>query len=60
MSEWISVEDMLPEYNRKVLVLLETGEIWIDEYIDRGYAEYFAVWHGLVTHWMPLPEPPKQ
>lgn len=59
MSEWISVEDRLPEFNKKVLVYIDSKEIHTDEYIDRGYAEYFVVWHSCVTHWMPLPEPPK-
>ena len=53
---WISVDKALPEEGDNVLVYCaESGEIttdcwWCDE------------WHMLgeeVTHWMPLPEPPK-
>jgi len=65
MSEWISVEDKLPAIAEwsgdKVLVYTEEGNIctgmyegepdtsWPDKYEDSGY----------ITHWMPLPEPPK-
>ena len=56
---WISVDDNLPEFNKKVLVCVNGCEVHIDEYIDRGYAEYFVIWHDCVTHWQPLPEQPK-
>jgi hypothetical protein len=48
-QEWISVEDRLPEEGEHILVCYSDG--WIcDQYtpFDDG-----------VTHWMPLPEPPK-
>lgn len=62
--EWISVEDRLPEDGTRNLVTrydfvtntpfydllwLDNGEWW-----NRQYAGDYAV-----THWMPLPEPPK-
>ena len=60
-SQWISVEDELPEEGKGVLVhlpnllhpyslsyLMSTGK-WACEYIGRG----------TVTHWMPLPAPPE-
>ena len=60
--KWISVEERLPEesdayitwsaYGRKVLVyhakLKTWGSVWIGEFDIP------------VTHWMPLPEPPKE
>ena len=61
-SEWISVEDRLP-------TLDETGYTYVlvcmsDEFItaaDYTRNEGFGLWEdsGEVTHWMPLPEPPK-
>ena len=64
--EWISVKDGLPEKSKNVLVFAvspcaKTAEIAIDR-LEEG--ENKPVWmftHGwyTVTHWMPLPEPPK-
>ena len=57
MSEWISIEDMLPEIGMSVFVFLS----------ERGFQEvpYMVTKfdrHGFnisnVTHWMPLPKPP--
>ena len=71
MSEWISVEDELPEYMKEVLI----KEEYVDE-VQIGYLFRNGSWteqhenhtcHGDaycsfdiqgVTHWMPLPEPP--
>ena len=59
--EWISVRDRLPEDQVEVLVAtrskngvrnIDKGYLAIDHFIHRGHAE--------VTHWMPLPEPPKE
>ena len=58
---WISVRDRLPEDQVEVLVAtrskngvrnIDKGYLAIDHFIHRGRAE--------VTHWMPLPEPPKE
>ena len=60
VQEWISVEDELPEDQEEVLVStrskngirnIDKGYMAIDRFIHRGCAE--------VTHWMPLPKPPK-
>ena len=69
MNKWISVKDRLPPDGAKVLLIV-FGDIhygWIDQspsdpteyclyfsntYIDKG--------HHALTHWMPLPAPPKE
>ena len=75
MSEWISVEDRLPEARHHVLicyfpVFCENLKKQIDtgyyeepeEYNDGGGWKFWLsdkVVRGGVTHWMPLPELPK-
>ena len=62
VQEWISVKDRLPEdYKQRVMVICigdyPIGYPKIDT--DR-YAHGHWVRYGIyVTHWMPLPEPPK-
>ena len=60
VQEWNSVDDELPEDQEEVLVCtrskngirnIDKGYMAIDRFIHRGRAE--------VTHWMPLPHPPK-
>lgn len=69
-SRWISVEDRLPETDDRVLVWYcdkdgdffpavgrygEKEERWITDVDDNDHA-----WPPVkITHWMPLPEPPK-
>ncbi len=58
-SEWISVEDRLPDRNGTYLVIGKSGtphiahfykdNIYFDPHFSNRYAKY----------WMPLPEPPK-
>lgn len=70
--QWISVEERLPETiacyagtayseavivfttGKKVLIAIFDGEDFLSDGIDYWDAE-----HDEVTHWMPLPEPPK-
>lgn len=57
MSEWISVEERLPKPTYCVLVVNAYGEMEIDALGTDGE------WMGMVeevTHWMPLPTPPKE
>ena len=74
-TQWISVEERLPERNGTYIVTAcDEGEpydmiIWNDTVVV--CAEYYKgcwTWEennieysldGIVTHWMPLPEPPK-
>ena len=56
-QEWISVDERLPKQLETVLVCCE-GIVSIDFIYSRGrWYEYYV--HGMVTHWMPLPEAPK-
>ena len=72
--EWISVNDRLPEQHKEVLISIEYGDViqayYSDNrwYISRDvrdnatdcYANVARLIEGSnVTHWMPLPEPPK-
>lgn len=60
-GQWISVEDRLPELYEKVLTIDNDGEIFINwrNYTD-GVDSYFAYGRARVTHWIPLPELPKE
>lgn len=55
---WISVKDRLPEHEDDYLVCFDDGFIAITFYKKNGW-ELWAD-SGDVTHWMPLPEPPKE
>lgn len=56
--DWISVEDRLPEpgvdvlaaYRDRHINMGTVGDDWLEEDIEDGN----------ITHWMPLPEPPKE
>ena len=62
-AEWISVEERLPESLQRVLVIDTKGDMFTSVYIS--FATGKNAWStqnsylGDVTHWMPLPEPPK-
>ena len=58
VQEWISVKDRLPDCADTVLAVDRDGIM--------STAYYVGYWHGggdldeyAVTHWMPLPQPPK-
>lgn len=67
---WISVKDRLPETRHAVLAytpyhkniwavsMHEDGNWYIWSPHGRVYLD--PDWHGPITHWMPLPEPPKE
>jgi hypothetical protein len=67
--EWIPVNDQLPENLQKVLACDMYGEVyklhfnnnfgnqW--KYVVSGDGIYVSLTIHNVTHWMPLPEPPK-
>lgn len=63
MTEWISVEDRLPEVGVDVLCL--SGKEFFVECISESDEDEFVRGVSLgqfkrfFTHWMPLPEPPE-
>ena len=70
VQEWISVNDRLPEEGEYVLCVLKGfnygGKIQVckfvpaDEFKDKPYFEHFRNGFPSVTHWMPLPQAPKE
>lgn len=58
MTEWISVKDRLPDNFKRVLVYDQEWGIRIDTISIKPFEEFTH--YGYVTHWMPLPESPKQ
>ena len=62
VQEWISVKDRLPENEKEgVLIALRWGEVDISWCEDGRWSSEFVNEYedGEVTHWMPLPHPPK-
>ena len=65
-QEWISVDERLPEETCKCLIVDALGVIYLASYSSR-YRAFNATdedggdtWRlNSITHWMPLPEPPK-
>jgi hypothetical protein len=76
MMEWISVKDRLPEFNKNVLVVRDAGfgiknpkhkaypdRFWVEvSYVNKGNTFFTCelIDTGITTHWMPLPQPPKE
>lgn len=56
--QWISVDERLPEDGSPVVVCLKSGGITIARY-DMARGRFRTSRSIIVTHWMPLPKPPK-
>jgi len=52
--DWISVKDRLPPFYDKSVILFDGEEIFASSLEEPDLED----WH--ITHWMPLPEPPKE
>lgn len=63
-SKWISVEDRLPEEGEVVMCRHKAREYPVfcqwDESDLCWENTSWTFGRGLITHWMPLPEPPKE
>ena len=61
VNEWISVKDRLPEEWNRVLVYIPHIDVMTFAKLRGG--SWYATWDSMkldhVSHWMPLPEPPK-
>lgn len=69
IQRWIPVDERLPGDEGAVLVCGSRGGIYTAEFRMFGYfGEVYRQWHKLnsknhrcePTHWMPLPQPPKE
>ena len=64
-TKWISVKERLPEDNQEVITYSSSGEIEVLKYDNHDIKDTFVKYGALVrvfnvTHWMPLPEVPKE
>ena len=58
---WVSVEERLPEYGKLVLTLSDNGpEVDYLKTSDKFTQDHPTDCGMPVTHWMPLPAPPKE
>ena len=70
MNNWIEEEKQFPEINTVVIITdgVNVSCGWLREekgelkwgYMGSDDADHPNELHGDVTHWMPLPEPPKR
>ncbi len=58
MAEWISVTDKLPGKTPTKCLCYSKDGYMVGSYTNWGWM--FPCYFGKVTHWMPLPEPPKE
>lgn len=57
VNGWIAVKDRLPDEIGKVLVI-DNGKVDINSWAGKYEGWYYA--NKNITHWMPLPELPKE
>lgn len=61
MERWISVKERLPEDNEEVICAnIENGRVFALEYSRGEFRFDGEIYTHIVTHWMPLPEPPTE
>lgn len=60
MNKWIKVEDRLPDYDVDVLACFRGQFHWVQFVAQMREGELQAAGYALPTHWMPLPNPPKE
>ena len=66
-GQWIRIEDEKPDTGQYVLVYHKDGVMQCAQYLISGYddrelwvLDHYYKEQGEITHWMPLPEPPKE
>ena len=57
VQEWISVNDRLPEQWEEAICIAADGDMMIGKYTEWGWM--FPCYFEELTHWMPIPQPPK-
>lgn len=60
--KWISVEERLPEEGETVLCYYESDLMGVCTRLHEIWEDSYGYWESddAITHWMPLPEPPKE
>lgn len=61
-SPWRRVEEELPDDSREVIIVTTSMIVGVGSFIRPNWFQWYSG-GGLpvdVTHWMPLPEPPKE
>ena len=59
-SKWISVKDKLPTIGQRVIVCRKDGRVEQGVRNPNDWWKVFGANTRDVTHWMPMPEPPKE
>lgn len=58
-AEWISVRERLPDENGRFLTVDEKGDMMVC-FWEKHFGWFAMVCNkNAITHWMPLPDPPK-
>lgn len=65
VPKWISVKEQLPKDGQKVIASFRNeGGVIVDQARHSNgefdFANWAYVWHENITHWMYMPEPPKE
>lgn len=66
LINWISVKDRLPRHHQDVLCYHNANGLLCGYYSEPLGGEFvvcgniYKIDSGTITHWMPLPEPPKE
>lgn len=61
-SPWHRVEELLPDDSREVIIFTASRIIGVGSFIRPNWYQWYSG-GGLpvdVTHWMPLPDPPRE
>ena len=59
VQEWILVKDRLPKHDEIVIICTDENFIYAGELVGDTWFLDNDSWTATVTHWMPLPLPPK-
>lgn len=61
INRWIKADESLPVYGGMVLICDKSKNIRLGIYTDMGWCSQFGnPMMCKITHWQPLPEPPKE